>query len=386
MAPAGETAMMAGQSVIPSRPPAYHHMIISHITLRRMSLPLKVPYKLAFGPVTTLDTILATLTGDGGEHGFGEATILTGYTPETFDGAWAKASELAAAIKGLHAADAKMRLLADHKSAPFTVTALVTAVEMAEGCPLLSVTEDTSVPILAILTATDETGIAEELEQHRTAGYGTVKVKVGFDWQDDAKRLRFIQQQVAAMPAGGVTLRIDGNQGYSLDDALAFTKQLTPDHIELFEQPCHMDDWDAAKAVSDISAVPMMLDESIYGPAEIERAAESGSARFVKLKLMKAGSLKNLAQQLARIRELGMEPVLGNGVAADPGCWMEACVARSHITNAGEMNGFLKPRQCLFADPIRMDRGAMALHPGAPALIDDQALDALALDTYRVAA
>ena len=36
MAPAGETAMMAGQSVIPSRPPAYHHMIISHITLRRM--------------------------------------------------------------------------------------------------------------------------------------------------------------------------------------------------------------------------------------------------------------------------------------------------------------------------------------------------------------
>ena len=81
-----------------------------------------------------------------------------------------------------------------------------------------------------------------------------------------------------------------------------------------------------------------------------------------------------------------MEPVLGNGVAADPGCWMEACVARSHITNAGEMNGFLKPRQCLFADPIRMDRGAMALHPGAPALIDDQALDALALDTYRVAA
>ena len=34
----------------------------------------------------------------------------------------------------------------------------------------------------------------------------------------------------------------------------------------------------------------------------------------VKLKLMKAGSLENLAAQLERIRELGMEPVLGNGV------------------------------------------------------------------------
>ena len=37
-----------------------------------------------------------------------------------------------------------------------------------------------------------------------------------------------------------------------------------------------------------------------------------------------------------------MEPVLGNGVASEIGCWMEACVARSTIANAGEMNGFLQ--------------------------------------------
>ena len=54
---------------------------------------------------------------------------------------------------------------------------------------------------------------------------------------------------------------------------------------------------------------------------------------------MKLGSLAALARGLERIRELGMEPVLGNGVATEIGCWMEACVARSHIRNAGEMNG-----------------------------------------------
>ncbi|PIW30437.1 MAG: mandelate racemase [Rhodospirillales bacterium CG15_BIG_FIL_POST_REV_8_21_14_020_66_15] len=361
-------------------------MILSEITLRRLSLPLKVPYKLAFGPVTAFDTILATVRGDGGEHGFGEATILTGYTPETVGGAWAKARELAAALRGLDAAAAKNAALAHHKAAPFTVTALVTAIEMAEGSPFLDVAEDTRVPLLAILNATDEAGIAEELERHRQADYGTVKVKVGFEWQTDAKRLKFIQGEVARMPAASLALRIDGNQGYSLDDALAFTRLLAPDHIELFEQPCHMDDWDAAKAVAEISPVPMMLDESIYGPAEIERAAQSGSARFVKLKLMKAGSLANLANQLTSIRELGMEPVLGNGVAADPGCWMEACIARTHIANAGEMNGFLKPHRGLFADPIRVERGAMILTPRRPALVDDAALDALAVETLRVVA
>ena len=66
-------------------------MNVSEITLRRLNLPLKIPYKLAFGPVTAFDTILVTVTGDNGEEGFGEATILTGYTPETVDGAWAKA-------------------------------------------------------------------------------------------------------------------------------------------------------------------------------------------------------------------------------------------------------------------------------------------------------
>ncbi|MEQ9558938.1 MAG: enolase C-terminal domain-like protein [Rhodospirillales bacterium] len=361
-------------------------MIISEITLRRLSLPLKVPYKLAFGAVTAFDTILVTDHGDGGEHGFGEATILTGYTSETIDSAWAKVRELAALLKGRDAAMAKDMALAHLKKAPFAVSSLVTAVEMAEGSPFLDVAQEIPVPLLAILSASDEAGIVAELDRHRQAGYGTVKVKVGFEWESDAKRLKFIQDQVERMPAGTLKLRIDGNQGFSQADALSFTRILAPDHIELFEQPCHMDDWDAAKAVSDISSVPMMLDESIYGPAEIERAAESGSARFVKLKLMKAGSLAALAEQLTRIRELGMEPVLGNGVAADPGCWMEACIARTHIANAGEMNGFLKPHQVLFADPMRVERGAMILTPKTPALIDDAALDALAAETVRVAA
>tara|TARA_R110002096_G_scaffold223323_1_gene412355 strand:- start:343 stop:540 length:198 start_codon:yes stop_codon:yes gene_type:complete len=65
---------------------------------------------------------------------------------------------------------------------------------------------------------------------------------------------------------------------------------------------------------------------------------------------------------------------------------MEACIARTHISNAGEMNGFLKPHQVLFADPIRVERGAMILTPKPPALIDDAALDALAAETVRVAA
>ena len=57
---------------------------------------------------------------------------------------------------------------------------------------------------------------------------------------------------------------------------------------------------------------------------------------------------------------------------------MEACVARSHIRNAGEFNGFLKPRDRLFATPLGFDRGALVLEPGEPRI------DATRLDAHTV--
>lgn len=94
-------------------------------------------------------------------------------------------------------------------------------------------------------------------------------------------------------------------------------------------------------------------------------------AAFVKLKLMKMGGVNKLAEGLALVRELGMEPVLGDGVASDLGCWMEACAARHHLRNAGEMNGFLRQRAPLAADPIIAEDGKMRLGAGARLTLDE---------------
>ena len=62
----------------------------------RLRLPLERPYRLAFGPVEALDTVvvrMAVADPPAGEavEGYGEATLLTGYTDETIDGAWSSA-------------------------------------------------------------------------------------------------------------------------------------------------------------------------------------------------------------------------------------------------------------------------------------------------------
>ncbi|MDH5748165.1 MAG: hypothetical protein OEY85_02535 [Rhodospirillales bacterium] len=352
-------------------------MIVERLTLTLLRMPLTVPYKLSLGAVEAFDTILIRADANGGKWGYGEATILTGYTSETIMDSWRISGDIGTAIIGMDSREAK-RILADHhRTTPFTASAFASALEMMEDHPLLHVEKRTTVPLLAILNATDESGIETEIERALTAGYGTFKIKVGFDAGADLERVRFIQKTLK----GRALIRLDGNQGYRRDDACRFASGLDANGIELLEQPCDADDWDAAVAVARVAAVPMMLDESIYGLEDIRRAADLGAARFVKLKLMKAGGLEQLADGLNLIRDLGMTPVLGNGVAADVGCWMEACIARKHIGNAGEMNGFLKPRTPLFSQPMAVANGCMVLEPGNAPELDEEVLASYTLDS-----
>ncbi len=355
--------------------------MIDRLNLYRLEVPLTTPYKLAFGPVTKFDTIVVEALGAEGGIGLGEATLLTGYTDETIDGSWNLMQQLAAGIPGQAAERCIERVASVTRTAPFAATALATAMEMLLANPWLRVRQPARVPLLGLVNGTGAADLEVEIARLLSDGFRTLKVKVGFDVERDARRVSLIQQAVA----GRCRLRIDANQGYDREQGCAFAAALDPTGIELFEQPCAAGDWDAAQAVAAVSPVPMMLDESIYGVADIERAAELGAARFIKLKLMKMGSLDRLARSIRRIRELGMEPVLGNGVAGEVGCWMEACVARELITNAGEMNGFLKPVAPLLQDPVRFEDGALVLAAGYAPRLDPQAVSryAVARATYH---
>jgi L-alanine-DL-glutamate epimerase-like enolase superfamily enzyme len=195
-------------------------------------------------------------------------------------------------------------------------------------------------------------------------------VKVGFGVEADLRRLAAIQEA----SAGRATLRLDANQAFSQAQGCDFATRLDPTGIELFEQPCDKADWDANGAVAAVSRVPVMLDESIYGLADIDRAATVPGVGFVKLKLKKLGGISRLIEGLQRIRMLGMEPVLGDGTATDIADWLEACVARDTIRNAGEMNGYLKLATPLFTPGLPFADGAVRLPAGYTPVVDRAAM------------
>ena len=69
-----------------------------------------------------------------------------------------------------------------------------------------------------------------------------------------------------------------------------------------------------------------------------------------------------------------MRPVLGNGVAGDIGCWMEACVAPGRIAGAGEMNGWLKPGHGIVSEPLRVRDGCIRVPAGYRPVLDRERL------------
>jgi len=346
---------------------------VDRMLIRLLRIELAQPYKLSFGTVLAFDTLLVELLLDDGTRGFGEATILTGYTDETVEECWRAAQDIAAQIQGKTAREAMDLLALWMPSNPFTATAFGTAFEMAAGHPALRVSG--IVPILGVINTLEEKKLAPEIESLIKAGYKTLKVKVGWQVDTDLARVEVVQKILAGTD---VNIRIDANQGFSPQDGVQFARSLRPDHVELFEQACDADDWEAAMAVKNAARVPIMLDESIYGMADVERAAQVQAANLVKLKLMKLGSLSSLEMALERTKSLGMRAVLGNGVATEVGCWMEACVAAVRLRDvAGEMNGFLKQKIPTLKNPLTIQNGAIVIPDGYLPELDENALAAM---------
>lgn len=346
---------------------------VERISIRLLRVELAQPYKLSFGTVLAFDTLLVELLLDDGTRGLGEATILTGYTDETVGECWRAAQDIAAQIQGRTVRDATNMLTAWMPENPFTATAFGTAFEMAAGHSALHVSGN--VPILGVINTLEEKKLAPEIEALMKAGYKTLKVKVGWDVDPDLARVGAVQKLLAGTD---VNIRIDANQGFSPQDGVRFAKSLGPDHVELFEQACDADDWDSAVAVKNVARVPIMLDESIYDMADVERAAKLQAANLVKLKLMKLGSLTSLEAALERTKSLGMRAVLGNGVATEIGCWMEACVAAVRLRDvAGEMNGFLKQKIPTLKNPLTVQNGAIVIPDGYLPELDEDAVAAM---------
>jgi L-Ala-D/L-Glu epimerase len=323
----------------------------------RLNMPLNAPYRLSFGDVRHFDLFLFRVRLGNGE-GIGEAVPLPGYAEEADDVVWELLREWTHRLSGMEAGEALASIRSARKKYPFAATAMATAIETA--LRPLEVREEITVPLLGTVMSHQKEEAKAEVETLLRQGYATLKVKVGWDETEDAKRVRRVQEIVGER----AVIRLDANQAYSLDQAKYLVCHVDPANIELFEQPFGVGNWRNMVKLSESSPLPLMLDESVTSEDDLEKLIRLRCAQVVKFKLMKAGGMAALKRLILRAREAGLKVVLGNGVAGDMGNFHEMVVARRHVETAGEMNGFLKQRESLLSNPYSISDGSVTFPEG----------------------
>jgi len=326
---------------------------------------------LSSGDLSSFDPFVVQLIDEDGRSGWGECLIIPGYTDESIEASWKAANEAARLIVQTNGRDAPAIVSGVTPGCPGIASTFDTALEMLKPDGLYRAAEDIVMPLLAPCQSHDPVEIREEVEAILEQGYRTLKVKVGYDWREDLERVEHVQTALH----GRGSIRLDANRSFTRSDGQAFARRLTPAGIELFEQPCAADDWESNARVAEVSTVPVMLDESIYDLADIDRAAGIDGVGFVKLKLKKLGSAERLQSGLRRISDLGMTPILGDGVSMDLGCWFEACIGARLVKTVGEMNGFLKASINLFRNPMPLHDGAIRLPAGYWPEVDEAIIE-----------
>ena len=306
-------------------------MKIQEVNLYRVQLPLPAPYKVAFKTYTTFDPFIVEIRDDDGREGWGEAHIPEGYSKkETPAAGWDFCRAFGEKITAMTSARAKDAIAAAAAS-PMAATSLVSAIEALEDNPIFRIEEDARIPLLAPLRAKSPDRVPDEVEGIIEQGFKTIKVKVGWDVDPELALVEAARRAAR----GRALVRLDANRNFSREDGRRFARGLDPDGIELFEQPCDSDDWDGNAAVAAVSAVPVMLDESIYGVEDVERAGTIEGVDFCKVKLKRAGGIELLIATMERCRELGMGAIVGDGVATEIGNLMEACCAPADDRSGG---------------------------------------------------
>lgn len=161
--------------------------------------------------------------------------------------------------------------------------------------------------------------MVEQAQAYVARGFRGVKVKVGLDPAHDVATVGAIRKAVGER----TVVRVDANMGWrSAREALDVIRALEPFRIHSVEQPVAAARLDDLAWLRDRSPIPIMVDESVWGPDDAYRVIRAGAADILNVYVSEAAGLRNAARIFALAEEAGLQctigsmPELGIGTAA----------------------------------------------------------------------
>lgn len=281
-----------------------------------VELPLEHPFTISRGTMTTQSSLYVELEHDG-VSGLGEVTENS-YYGHTLDSIIASLesvrSNLDAYVEGDPTevwAEMETRLSGDM----FALSALDIAAHDLHGKRKGIPTWQTwglswadVVPSSYTIGIDSISKMVEKLNEQ--PGWPVYKIKLGTD-----NDLEIIQQLRTHTDA---VFRVDANCGWTVEQAIEFSKELAQLNVEFIEQPLPADASDSDKReLFTHSALPVIADEDCLVRTDVEKC--HGIYHGVNVKICKCGGLTPALAMLRQARELNMKTMVGCMVESSVG-------------------------------------------------------------------
>jgi L-Ala-D/L-Glu epimerase len=338
-----------------TRPRMRARMALS-LTLAPLDIQLKHPFRIARGVETVTSSVLFRLS-DGELEGLGEATPIERYheTRETvieYFGSHALASQDPFALE----------TLIDRRIPPAARAgldlALYDLLGKRLGVPLYQLLglDPTRTPYTSFtIGISDPEALQQKLDE--IGDHPVLKVKLGSgSAREEIETIEIIRSRYTG------TIRIDANEGWTVERAIHILNEMTRYEIEFCEQPIPAGSPQGLRAIRERTRIPIVTDEDSLDARDLP--ALLGCVDGVNVKLAKTGGIRGALAMIDTARALGFKIMLG--------CMVESAIAAtaaaqiSPLVDWADIDGPFLTKDDPFIG-VQYERGKLVL-PARPGL------------------
>jgi muconate cycloisomerase len=355
--------------------------MITAIEARPVSVDVRPELSIvsAAGAHRVSNYVLVTVRTSEGPLGFGEANVIPVWSGETQAGALVAIREVLApvllgkevtGVAGLAAAMDRALI-----GNPFAKAAVEMALLDASG-KLLNVPvytllggsrREARIPLKFSIGGFPPAQAARVATHAVELGLRAVKVKVGLSVEDDVARVRAVREAVGE----GFPVGVDANGGWTENEAARALPHLERLGVNVLEQPLRRGDFAGCARLRRRTAIPLMLDESIFSPQDALEAIRADACDLISIYPGKNGGLRRSLEIAQMAAAAGLECVIGSNLEWNLGsaAMLHVAVAIPNLSSSvsHDIIGPLYHARQVGNPPIRFDAGCAVL-PGGPGL------------------
>lgn len=300
-------------------------LLISSVEIYKLSIPLKQPFVISLGPQYDADNVIVKINTSQGISGWGECSPYMSINGESMDTCFIVGQYLAKALKDKDA----LNIEACTQAMDYVITRnenIKSAFDMALYDIAAQHAQQPLYKFLGgsknkIITTDMTVGLgspekmANEAKQYMSEGFPFIKVKLGTTTADDVARIKAIRSAIG----NKLPLRIDANQGWSVETAIATLNALKEFDIEHCEEPIAKWNYMELPTVRKSSPIKIMADESCFDEHDAERLARLDAVDYFNIKLGKSGGIYHALKII--------DVAKANKLKLQVGCFMESRLA-----------------------------------------------------------